>query len=177
MEFCEHWPHNLTLDLDLHVTWTQALTLSLGISAAPPRHPMPFVCVFYWCNAWEICLFFFVQNANTAHLPCSTNQNKEDKRHGMAGYRPVVREHFQSGIYVFAICLVTCHCTKHLEITLRQLLLFYTFHESLWIVLWAIKLKVKQDKKNPQQCGYKNHVMKKQGFSFRLKENLAGYLP
>ena len=28
---------------------------------ALPHHPMPFVCVFWWCNAWEICLILCKQ--------------------------------------------------------------------------------------------------------------------
>ncbi len=28
---------------------------SIYIHWVLPHHPMPFVCVFWWCNAWEIC--------------------------------------------------------------------------------------------------------------------------
>ncbi len=78
-----------------------------------PRHLMPFVCVFWWCNAWEISFILCKQRDNSklmtqtikslrsllltslftkhqAYLPCITNQNKEDKRHGMTGWRPVI---------------------------------------------------------------------------------------
>ncbi len=61
---------------------------------ALPHHPMPFVSVFRWCNAWEICFISCKQKDNSttqpetcvstslftkyqAYLPCITNQNKE----------------------------------------------------------------------------------------------------
>ena len=44
------------------------------------RHSMPFVGLFWWCNAWDLCFIF---RKHGFYIPCIASSKQTNTRHGM----------------------------------------------------------------------------------------------
>ncbi len=61
---------------------------------ALPRYPMPFVCVFWWCNAWEICYIF-------KHISHASQIKAKKKKAWDDGIAPSVNEQYLLRILLY----------------------------------------------------------------------------